>query len=240
MMTIRRIDLHLDNAAVGADVKNLATELVGEVGDALQVLVLVAQSLASSQAAGVEVIADLSQRAICTSDLAALTLRGNGRGNLTVVSQQLLKVLGAQDVDLGEQQLTLDKCSIGVIQDGPNRDQILELSAGLLDDAVLASEHNGHAREVLDLGAANNEGVDVEAAGGKNAGDAGQNTGLVLDQAVKDVAGRGSQRGTRSLVEDVGHGGLGGPGGRRIVHREGSLTTAEGLVGDSRGGGGRI
>lgn len=40
--------------------------------------------------------------------------------------------------------------------------EILELSSGLFDDAILAAEYDTHATEVADLGAADDEGVDVE------------------------------------------------------------------------------
>ena len=50
--------------------------------------------------------------------------------------------------------------------------QILELPARLLDDAVLAAEDDAHARQVADLGAADDERVDVKSATGENSGDA--------------------------------------------------------------------
>lgn len=105
-----------------------------------------------------------------------------------MVSQQLLKVLGTEDVDLGEEQLTLDESSVGVVQDGPDGDKVLELPPGLLNNAVVTSQNNGHAGEVLDLGVAHNEGLNVEPASGNDTGQAGQDTGLVLDEAVEDVS----------------------------------------------------
>lgn len=50
------IDSHFDNAAVGADIQYLAAKLVREVGDALEVLMLVTESLASCESAGMEVL----------------------------------------------------------------------------------------------------------------------------------------------------------------------------------------
>jgi hypothetical protein len=41
-------DLHFNNAAGGANIQHLASKLMGEVGDGLQVLVLVSESLTSS------------------------------------------------------------------------------------------------------------------------------------------------------------------------------------------------
>ena len=108
--------------------------------------------------------------------------------------------------------------------------RVLQLAAGLLDDAVLACKDDGHAGEVDDLGAADDEGVDVEAAGGENAGHAGENARLVLHEAVEDVALRRGGRWGGRLVEDVGDGGLCGPGGRGVSRRQGRLAAAEGLV----------
>ena len=42
--------------------------------------------------------------------------------------------------------------------------EILELSSGLFDDAVLAAENDTHATEVADLGAADDEGINVESS----------------------------------------------------------------------------
>lgn len=52
----------------------------------------------------------------------------------------------------------------------------------------MAGEHDGHAGEIFDFGVADDEAVDVEAAGGEDAGDAAQDAGLVLHEAIEDVA----------------------------------------------------
>lgn len=83
--------------------------------------------------------------------------------------EQLLEVLGTQDADLGEKELTLDEGCSGVVQDSPDGHEVLQLSACLLNNTILAFEDNGHATEVLDFGVANDETVDVEAAGCENA-----------------------------------------------------------------------
>lgn len=127
------------------------------------------------------------------------------------MGKQLLEVLGAQDGDLCKKQLALYEGRLGVVEDSPHRDKVLELAAGLLDNAVLALQHNGHARQVVDLGVAHDQAVNVEATSGQNARDAREHTGLVLHQAIQDVSlGRGL-RGQRGLVEDAADGGLGRP-----------------------------
>lgn len=226
-------DLHLDNAAGGADIQDLAAELVGEIGDILQVLVLVAQSLAGGEPARVEVGGRLDEGGVVGLVAVGLGLEPIGR-HLAVVGEQLFKVLGAENVDLGQEELALHEGSVGVVEHGPDGDEILQLAAGLLHDAVLAREHDGHAREILHLGAAHDERVDVEAAGGQNARDAREHAGLVLDQAVEDVALGRDGRGSRGLVEDVGDGRLGGPCWR-LVEGERRLAATDGLVGKGRG-----
>lgn len=72
--------------------------------------------------------------------------------------------------------------------------------------------------------------VDVEAAGSKDPGDAGEHSRLILNQAVEDVACWRCFRGSRSLVEDVGDGSLGRPC-RRILCWEGGDAAVKGLVG---------
>lgn len=54
----------------------------------------------------------------------------------------------------------------GMDREDEGTHQVLELSARLLDDAVLAAEDDAHAREVADLGAAHDERVDVEPTAG--------------------------------------------------------------------------
>ena len=50
--------------------------------------------------------------------------------------------------------------------------EILKLPSCLFNDAVLAVKDDAHATQIADLGAADDEGVDVESAAGENAGDA--------------------------------------------------------------------
>ena len=65
--------------------------------------------------------------------------------------------------------------------------EIFELPPGLLDDAVLPVEDDAHPTEVAHFGRADDERVDVEASCGEDAGDAGEDTRLILDEAVEDV-----------------------------------------------------
>ena len=50
--------------------------------------------------------------------------------------------------------------------------EILKLPSCLFDDAVLAVKDDAHATEIADLGAADDEGIDVKAAASENSGDA--------------------------------------------------------------------
>lgn len=210
--------LHLHNAVVVADIQNLAAELMGQAGDGIQMLVLVAQSLAGRQITGVEF--DLLDR------VTPLRLRVSRGGDLAVVLEQFLEELRAEDGDLGEQELTLHEGRLGVVQDSPDGHEVIQLAAGLLDDAVLALQHDGHAGQILDLRVANHQTVDVEATSGKDSGDAGEHTGLVLHEAVQDVPLRRVGRRHGSLVQNRRDGGLCIPLGRGIGDGQGQRRTA--------------
>lgn len=231
-------NIHFDNATVGANIQNLTTELVGKVGDGLQMLMLVSESLANSQLTRVEILGGIGEAAL--DGLMGVVDLNLTSSNFSVVVEELLEVLGAKNVDLGKKKLTLNESSVGVVENGPNRDQILELSASLLNNTVLASEDNGHTGEIVDLSVTHDKRVNVETTRSQNTRDSGQDTGLVLDKTVKNVALGGSCRWDRSLIENVGDGRLGGPGRRAVAHGERSRATAEGLVGDGRGRGGAI
>lgn len=163
-------NLHLDNTAISADIKDLSTKLMREVSDRLQVLMLVPQRLTESQLARVKINA-LSQLLQSLRSPILLTLQALHiiSCDLPVVSKQLLKVLWPQDIDLREEQFPLHERRHGIVEYSPHGDHILELSSRLLDDAVLAGEHDGHATQVLDLGVADDERVNVEAARGQDA-----------------------------------------------------------------------
>jgi hypothetical protein len=211
---------------------------MSKVSNGLKVLVLVSESLADGKLAGVEVLGGIGEAAL--NGLMSVVDLGLAGSNLTVMVKKLLEVLRSKDVDLGKEKLTLDESGVGVVKDGPDRDQILKLSASLLNNSVLASEDNGHAGEIINLGVTHDQRVNVETASSQDTRDAGQNTGLVLDKTVENVSLGRSSRGNGGLVENVGDGGLGGPGRRVVAHGQRSRTASDGLVGEGRGRGGAI
>lgn len=153
---------------------------------------------------------------------------------------QLLEILRPENRHFRQQQLALDQRRGRVVEDGPDGDEVLELAAGLLDDAVLARQHDGHAREVVDLGVADDERVDVEAARGEDAGDAREHARFVLHEAVEDVSFRRRGGGEGGLVEDRGDGGGGGPGGWGFGGGERGYAAVESFVGEGGGRGGSV
>ena len=212
-----------------------------QVCDVLQVLVLETQSLGRSQVARVVVhllvgvvLLELFGRHVLGRDRVVV---GIGIGHLAVVGEKLLEVLGSKDRDLCEEKLALNERSAGVVQNSPDGHEVLELAAGLLNDTILTLQHNGHAREVGDFGAADDERVDVEAAGGQDTGHAREHTGLVLDKTVQDVAVARRLAGQRSLVENAGHS-CGGRDAGGLGSRQWLDTAVQRLVcnGGGRGG----
>lgn len=136
------------------------------------------------------------------------------RGDITMMMEQLLEVLGTENIDFGKQKLTLNKGRVGIVKDGPDRYEILQLPASLLHDAVVASQDDGHAGQVRDLGVADDQRLNVEAASGNDTREARQDTRLILNQTIQNMTlGRVDLR-CRGLIEDVGDGGLGRPRGR--------------------------
>jgi len=156
-------------------------------------LVLVSQSLTGSKAARVEVS---SQGLLVGTSIVLELFRSKtsslslslGIRHLSVVGEQLLEVLGTEDANLGQEQFTLNERSSRVVENGPDWYQILELTAGLLNDTVLTLEDDGHTREVGNLGVADDQRVNVEATSGQNTRDAREHTGLVLNKTVEDMA----------------------------------------------------
>jgi hypothetical protein len=153
-------------------------------------LVLVSQSLTDGQLAGVEVLGGIGEATF--NGLMRVVDISLASSNLAVVVEELLEVLGTKDVDLGKEKLALDKSCVGIVEDGPDRNQILKLSASLLNNAILTSEDNGHARKVVNLSVTHDQRVNVEPASCQNSGNTGQNTRLVLDQTVEYMALGGS------------------------------------------------
>lgn len=173
---------------------------MSQAGDGIKMLVLVSQCLTGRQMARVK-LGLLGLR--IASLVLLLPFQGvTGSGDLAVVLEQLLEELGAQDADLGEQKLALHQGRVGVVEDGPDGDKVVQLSACLLDDTVLALQHDGHAGQILNLGVANDQAVDVEAPGGQDPRHARQHTGLILHQAVQDVTLWRIGRCDRCLVQN--------------------------------------
>ena len=69
----------------------------------------------------------------------------------------------------------------------------MQLLGDLIDRVQRAVEREGDPRQALVVGRADGERVDVEAAPGEQAGDPGQDPGLVLDEDRKRVLAAGAQ-----------------------------------------------
>lgn len=162
--TVQKHNSHFDDTAIGTDIQNLSTELMSEVSDGLQMLMLQSQRLTQGQPAGVKIIQLRTSSWHLALDKLLFTTR-----NLSVMSHELFEILRAQDIDLRQQQFPLHQWRGGIVQHRPYRHQILQLAAGLLDYAILTRQHDCHAREVLNLGRANDQRVDVEASSGEDA-----------------------------------------------------------------------
>lgn len=76
--------------------------------------------------------------------------------------------------------------------------EILQLSPCLFDDAILTSQNDAHATQVINLSRADDEGIDIESSGGEDSRNAREHSGLVLDEAVERVAREGLEGGGRS------------------------------------------
>ena len=89
--------------------------------------------------------------------------------------------------DLDQQDLALHRGGPVELDDLDHLDQLVELLGDLLQRQLLDVDHDGHPRDLRVLGRAHGEGVDVEAAAGEQAGDPGEDAGLVLDQDGQGV-----------------------------------------------------
>ena len=94
-------------------------------------------------------------------------------------------VLGA---DLHQHQVALDVILAGDVEDLDDRDDLFELLANLVEDAVVAVDDERDAGESRILGRADGQAVDVEGPGGQHPGNMGQDAGLVHHQRGKDVS----------------------------------------------------
>lgn len=234
-------NLHFHNAIIRTDIEHLPPKLMRQMCNGLQMLMLMPQRLTSRQATRM-IIPPLHLVLLPLARLlgALGQIRRVRGGHFAMMRHQLLEVLRAQDGHLRQQQFALHERGRRVVEDGPDGDEVLELPPGLLDDAVLARQHDRHARQVLDFRVADDERVDVEAARGEDAGHAGEHAGLVLHEAVEDVSFRGCGGGERRFVEDRGDGGRGGPGGRDVGCGERGYASVQGFVGEGGGRGGGV
>ena len=60
--------------------------------------------------------------------------------------EQFFESLGTKSAHFSEQELALHERCFGVIQHGPDGDQVIELATSLFDDTVQTAENDGHAR----------------------------------------------------------------------------------------------
>lgn len=59
--------------------------------------------------------------------------------------------LGAKDGEFGKEEFPLDSWRLGVVEDGPDGNEILELTTSLLNDTVLTTEDDTHSGQVADF-----------------------------------------------------------------------------------------
>src|SRR3954451_21889843 len=101
---------------------------------------------------------------------------------------QHLRALGQRRADLHEQQFALDGGALLQLDDLDHLDQLVQLLGDLLERRGLGVGDDRHAGQVGVLGGPDGEGLDVEPAAAEQRRDAGQDTGLVLDQDGQGVA----------------------------------------------------
>src|ERR1700730_15545278 len=77
--------------------------------------------------------------------------------------------LEGRRLDLDEHQIAFDVVFAADVLHADNRDDLVELFAGLLHDAVVAVDDKGHARQARVLVFADGQTIDIEAARGEHA-----------------------------------------------------------------------
>ena len=92
--------------------------------------------------------------------------------------------------DFDQGQVALDEGQVLVVAHAHDGDDLGELLAHLLEDAVVGVDDDGHAGEAGVFGAADHQRINVEAAGGKHAGHMGQHAGFIHDQGGNHVSHR--------------------------------------------------
>src|SRR5712692_7830418 len=86
-----------------------------------------------------------------------------------------------------QHELALDVLGLRQVDHLHHLDQLVQLLGDLLDHVLGAGRDDGHARHRRIFGRRHGERLDVVAAGGKQAGNAGQRSGLVLHENGDDV-----------------------------------------------------
>ena len=160
---------HLDNTVIVTNIQNFSTKLMSQMGDGIKMLHLVSQSLTRGQTTRMVIRLELQPFPLLRLSSWAFFLvdiRGIYRcRHLPVMLEQLLEEFRTQKVNFGQDKFPLDKGRLSIIQNGPHGNQILKLTTGLFNNSTLTLKHNGHARQILHLGTAHNQAVNVEASG---------------------------------------------------------------------------
>ncbi len=157
-----------------------ATELLGESNDGAHVVRLDTERLGWRERG--HGLLSCSRRGRGGGSLAGIGLsfgdelrRVGGAGGLL----GLFKVLGAENGDLDEHELALDDLGVGVSQARPRQGRGPRAACEPARSRRPATQHDAHARQIADLGAAHDERIDVEASRGKGSRNARQHTRLV-------------------------------------------------------------
>ena len=112
------------------------------------------------------------------------------------------RALGAVGGDLEQRQLARDRVGRLEVADLQDVDELVQLLGDLVDRVQRTVERQRDPRQVLVVGRADGQRVDVEAAPREQAGDPGQDAGLVLDEDREDVlAARAHPAGRLELLE---------------------------------------
>lgn len=206
---------HLNNTIIGAYIQYLSAKLMRQMRDGIQMLILVSQRLTGRQS--IRMIIGVGSSALLPWCLRIrrlrhfLELRSVRRGHLPVMSHEVFEILRAQDRNLREQQFPLDEGRGRVVQHRPHGDQILQLPTGLLYHPVLAGQHDCHAGQIFHFRVADDQAVNVEPPCRQDTGDARQDAGLILHEAIEYVPFWRERRGQGRFVENRGYSSRGGP-----------------------------
>jgi len=102
-----------------------------------------------------------------------------------------LRAGGGVGLHLEEDQLPVDDIAILEVMDLEHIDQLFELFDHLLENLVVPDDHDGHPRNLVVLGGADVESVDVKAASAKETGDPGEHPEPVLNHDRNGVTHKG-------------------------------------------------